>query len=154
VTFTPKAILTLVGTFGYLGLAVLGWGGFAAFFSHSALTVLVLVTFVLSGAALFTRGNLSPGEREDRSNRWVIWVFALVGLLAAHLPAYTDRVGFWTFDGDTVRWLGRRWCAPYLAGLCTRQSLQWIGRNPAGPFAGYEWDLRRHPPPQLSRIAR
>jgi protein-S-isoprenylcysteine O-methyltransferase Ste14 len=106
VTFTPKAILTLVGTFGYLGLAVLGWGGFAAFFSHSALTVLVLVTFVLSGAALFTRGNLSPGEREDRSNRWVIWVFALVGLLAAHLPAYTDRVGFWTFDGDTVRWLG------------------------------------------------
>jgi protein-S-isoprenylcysteine O-methyltransferase Ste14 len=105
-TFTPRAIFTLVGTFGYLGLAILAWGGFAAFFSHSALIVLVLVTFVLTGAALFSRGNLSPGEREDRSNRWVIGVFALVGLLAAYLPAYTDRVGFWTLDGDTVRWLG------------------------------------------------
>ena len=66
-TFTPRAIFALVGTFGYLGLAILAWGGFAAFSSHSALTVLVLVTFLLSGPALFTRRNLSPGEREDRS---------------------------------------------------------------------------------------
>lgn len=106
VTFTPKAILALIATFGYLGLAVLGWGGFAAFFSHSALTALALVTFAMTGAALFSRGNISPGIREDRSNRWVIGVFALVGLLAAYLPAYTDRVGFWTLDGDMVRWLG------------------------------------------------
>jgi protein-S-isoprenylcysteine O-methyltransferase Ste14 len=27
-------------------------------------------------------------------------------LLSAWLPAYTDRYGFWTLDGDTVRWLG------------------------------------------------
>src|SRR5262245_30640539 len=27
-------------------------------------------------------------------------------LLAAYLPAYTDRKGFWTLDGDTIRWLG------------------------------------------------
>jgi protein-S-isoprenylcysteine O-methyltransferase Ste14 len=105
-TFTPRAILTLVGTVGYFGLAILGEGGFAAFFAHSALTGLVLVTFALTGAALFSRGNLSPGIHEDRSNRWVIGAFALVGLLAAYLPAYTDRVGFWTLDGDMVRWLG------------------------------------------------
>jgi protein-S-isoprenylcysteine O-methyltransferase Ste14 len=24
----------------------------------------------------------------------------------AYLPAYTDRVGFWTLDGDSIRWLG------------------------------------------------
>ena len=64
-----SAILTLVGTFGYIGLAILGWGGFAPFFSHPALIALVIATFVL--AALLSRGNLSPGEREDRSNRWV-----------------------------------------------------------------------------------
>jgi len=96
----------LVGTFVYLGLAILGWGGFAPFFSHPVLIALVIATFVLTGAALLSRGNLSPGEREDRSNRWVIGAFALVGLLAAYLPAYTDRVGYWTVDGNTIRWLG------------------------------------------------
>jgi protein-S-isoprenylcysteine O-methyltransferase Ste14 len=27
-------------------------------------------------------------------------------VLAGYLPAYTDRIGFWTLDGDTIRWLG------------------------------------------------
>jgi protein-S-isoprenylcysteine O-methyltransferase Ste14 len=51
-------------------------------------------------------GNLSPGLREDRSNRWVIAAFGVIGLLGAFLPAWTDRVGFWTIDGDAVRWFG------------------------------------------------
>jgi protein-S-isoprenylcysteine O-methyltransferase Ste14 len=111
---TPRLALASVGgTVVFLGLAVLGWGGFAAFFSHSALTALAIATLGLAGAALFTRGNLSSGEREDRSNRWVIVAFALLGLLAAYLPAYTDRQGLWTLDGDSLRWLG---VALYAAG--------------------------------------
>jgi protein-S-isoprenylcysteine O-methyltransferase Ste14 len=93
-------------TLAYLGLAVLGWGGFAAFFSHSALLALAIALLVMAGVALFSSGNLSPGEREDRANRWVIVAFVLIGLLSAYLPAYTDRKGFWTLDGDTLRWLG------------------------------------------------
>ena len=58
------AFITIAATLAYLGLAVLGWGGFAAFFSHPPLIVLAIVLFALSGTALFTRGNLSPGERE------------------------------------------------------------------------------------------
>ena len=54
-----------------LGLAVLGWGGVTAFFSHPALIALAVTTLLLSGMALFSGGNLSPGIREDRSNRWV-----------------------------------------------------------------------------------
>jgi protein-S-isoprenylcysteine O-methyltransferase Ste14 len=100
------AFIILVVTLAYLGLAVLGWGGFAAFFSHPALVALAIALFLMSGVALFSGGNLSPGEREDRTNRWVIIAFALIGLLDAYLPAYTDRKGFWTFDGDTLRWLG------------------------------------------------
>ena len=60
----------------------------------------------LSGVALFSGGNLSPGTREDRGNRWVIAAFGLIGLLAGYLPAYTDRTGLWTLDGESVRWLG------------------------------------------------
>jgi len=56
--------------------------------------------------ALFAGGNLSPGVREDRSNRWVIVVLTVLGLLDAYLPALTDRKEFWTLDGDTIRWVG------------------------------------------------
>jgi protein-S-isoprenylcysteine O-methyltransferase Ste14 len=57
-------------------------------------------------AAAFAGGNVSPGLREDRGNRWVIAVVAVIGLLEGYLPALTDRIGFWTLDGDTIRWLG------------------------------------------------
>jgi protein-S-isoprenylcysteine O-methyltransferase Ste14 len=104
---TPRlTLITIVATLAYLGLAILGWGGFASFFSHSALIALTIVLFALSGVAIFSGGNLSPGVREDRANRWVIAAFGLIGVLAAYLPAYTDRKGFWILDGDAVRWLG------------------------------------------------
>jgi protein-S-isoprenylcysteine O-methyltransferase Ste14 len=104
---TPRLILiTIIATLAYLGLAVLGWGGFAAFFSHPPLMALAITLLVLSGVAVFSRGNLSPGVREDRANRWVLAAFGLIGLLDAYLPAYTDRKEFWTFDGDSIRWLG------------------------------------------------
>jgi protein-S-isoprenylcysteine O-methyltransferase Ste14 len=100
------AFFTVAATVGYLGLAVLGWGGFGAFFAHPARIALTIVLFALAGAALLSEGNLSPGEREDRANRWVIAMLGVIGLLAAYLPAYTDRTDFWTIDGDAVRWLG------------------------------------------------
>ena len=106
-TPAPKlAVFAVVATLAYLGLAILGWGGFAGFFSHPALIALASTLFVLTGVALFSGGNLSPGEREDRANRWVVAAFGLIGVLAAYLPAYTDRKGFWVLDGDGVRWLG------------------------------------------------
>jgi protein-S-isoprenylcysteine O-methyltransferase Ste14 len=106
-TLTPKLVfMTVVGSLGYLGLAILGSGGFAAFFSHPALIALTIVGFVLTGVTLFSSGNLSPGEREDRGNRWVLAAFGVIGLLMAYIPAYTDRMEFWTLDGDAVRWLG------------------------------------------------
>ena len=99
-------LFTIAGTLAYLGLAILGRGGFAAFFSHTALIALAIALILLAGAALFTQGNLSPGEREDRANRWVLIAFGLIGTLAAYLPAYTDRKGFWIIDGETLRWIG------------------------------------------------
>ena len=102
----PLALTAIGTTLLYLGLAVLGWGGFAAFFSHRALTALALVVFVTTGVAMLSRGNLSAGEREDRGNRWVLAAFTVIGLLMGWLPAYTDRVDFWTLDGPGVRWLG------------------------------------------------
>lgn len=104
---SPKlAVFTILSVLMSLGLAVLGWGGLAAFLAHPARIALVGVTAVLTAAALFSEGNLSSGEREDRANRWVLPVFGVIGLLSAWLPAYTDRHGLWSLDGDTVRWLG------------------------------------------------
>jgi protein-S-isoprenylcysteine O-methyltransferase Ste14 len=106
-TPTPKlAFAAIVASLAYLGLAVLGLGGLAVFFSHPALIAVAIATFLLTGVALFSGGNLSPGEREDRANRWVLIVFGLIGILDASLPAYTDRKEFWTVDGEAIRWPG------------------------------------------------
>jgi protein-S-isoprenylcysteine O-methyltransferase Ste14 len=103
----PKLALTAVaGSLAYLGLAIFGLGGFAAFFSHPALIALTVALVVMTGAALFSACNLSAGEREDRRNRWVIVAFGVLGLIAGYLPAHTDRTDFWTIDGAAVRWLG------------------------------------------------
>ncbi|MCA8433531.1 methyltransferase family protein [Burkholderia seminalis] len=115
---TPKVVvLSSVSTLVYLGLAVLGIGGFAAFFSHPQLTVVAIATLAMAVAALFTEGNLSSGERENRDNRWVLAAFAVSGFLLAYVPALTDRLEVWTFGGDTVRWLG---VVLYLAGGALR----------------------------------
>ena len=90
----------------YLGLAVAGRGGFAAFFARPALTVIAVATGGLVIAGLCSPGNLSAGEQEDRGNRWVFAAFSVIGLASAYVPAYTDRIGFWTLDGDSIRWLG------------------------------------------------
>jgi protein-S-isoprenylcysteine O-methyltransferase Ste14 len=103
---STRLAIVFGSTAAYLGLAVLGRGGFAAFFSHAALTALTVATFVMACVALEAGGSLSFGQREDRSNRWVIGAFAIIGLLDAYLPAWTDRIAFWTVDGDAARWLG------------------------------------------------
>ena len=98
--------LVILATAAYLGLGIVGWGGPAAFFAHPPLSALAAVLLAMAGAAFFVGGNVNPGVREDRGNRWVLAVFTVLGLLDGFLPAYTDRIGFWTIDGDAIRWLG------------------------------------------------
>jgi protein-S-isoprenylcysteine O-methyltransferase Ste14 len=103
--FAARFVLVILSTAAYLSLAVLGWDG-AAYFSNPARVALAIVTLAMGVFAVFAGGNVSSGVREDRGNRWVIPVFAAIGLIAGYLPAYTDRIGLWTIDGDSVRWLG------------------------------------------------
>jgi protein-S-isoprenylcysteine O-methyltransferase Ste14 len=100
------ATFTAVSSIAYLGLAILGWGGLAPFFSHPALIALTVAACLMFAVAPFSGANLSSGEREDRSNRWVLHVFGVYGLLNAWLPAYADRHDILTIDGDSVRWTG------------------------------------------------
>ncbi len=46
---TKVGVRHQVATLAYLGLAILGWGGFEAFFSHPPLTALAIALLVLSG---------------------------------------------------------------------------------------------------------
>jgi protein-S-isoprenylcysteine O-methyltransferase Ste14 len=99
-------MLVPVATAIYLGLAILFYGGITPFFSRLPLVVLFAIFVVLAIVSLFAGGRLSRGIREARNNRWVIGAFAIVGLTDAFVPAWTDRVGLWTIDGDAIRWLG------------------------------------------------
>ncbi len=104
----PVARILLVFVFAgiYLAVAIAGFGGIVAFFSDPAMTALTGVFIVLSVVAYFAGGSVSPGVREDRANRWVIWVLLAVALVDAYLPAWCDRKNFWTIDGETTRWIG------------------------------------------------
>jgi hypothetical protein len=73
----------IVSSVVFLGLAILGRGGWNAFFAVSALRTIVAVTLLLVIAGLFTEISLSSGTREDVANRWVLWVFSAVGLALA-----------------------------------------------------------------------
>ncbi|HEY2445395.1 MAG TPA: isoprenylcysteine carboxylmethyltransferase family protein [Rhizomicrobium sp.] len=101
-----RALDIAAGTALQIGLAILGWGGFRAYFAHPALMALTAAAVAVSVAALFAGGNISPGVREDRRNRWVLVVFAVLGLVNLYVPAWTDRMNLWTLDGDAIRWIG------------------------------------------------
>jgi protein-S-isoprenylcysteine O-methyltransferase Ste14 len=107
----------IVTTLLYLWLAVFGSGGFGAFFRHPARIVLAMASILMASAAFFSDANLSSGEREDRSNRWIFTPLLVIGLLSAYVPAYTERKGWWLLDGDAVRWFG---VSLYLAGGALR----------------------------------
>lgn len=101
-----RLALIVVGSAAYFGLAVLGLGGLQPLFADPALSALAGAFLVMVAAAWFAGGNLSPGVQEDRGNRWVITVFTVLGFVDGYLPALTDRLNFWTIDGDISRWVG------------------------------------------------
>jgi protein-S-isoprenylcysteine O-methyltransferase Ste14 len=96
----------IVGSVAYFALAVYASGGLQAFFSHLPLIALAIVFFAIAILAFFAGGNISPGVREDRSNRWVLAPFIVIGVAVVYVAPYTDRLGFWTLDGDALRWIG------------------------------------------------
>ena len=100
------ALAVVLGMLAVLGLAVAGWGGFGPFLANPARIALAVTCLLLTGVALLSEGNLSGGVREDRADRWVLPAFAAIGVPLSYLPALTDRLDLWTFDGDAVRWIG------------------------------------------------
>ena len=100
-------ILTaFASTLAWFALAVLGWGGFAAFFGHPARRALVVVGAALFAVAMFSEGGLRRGEREDRHNRWIFIPLFGLAIVSVWLPAYCDRRDLLTLDGNWLRWLG------------------------------------------------
>jgi protein-S-isoprenylcysteine O-methyltransferase Ste14 len=107
-SLTPAKVLvlSLIVAVVQFGLAMILLGGWTTFFSHPALVTLTIATLGLIVVGPLSNVNLSSGEKEDRANRWVFIAFGLVALASAVVPPYTDRIGLWTIDGETTRWVG------------------------------------------------
>lgn len=105
---TPAKVfaLSFITAAVQFGLAIIAFGGWTAFFSHRVLIVMIIITVAMLCVAPFSSGNLSSGKQEDRGNRWVLTAFTLIALASAIVPPYTDRIGLWTIDGETTRWIG------------------------------------------------
>jgi protein-S-isoprenylcysteine O-methyltransferase Ste14 len=106
-TGVKAAITGVVVSFAVqYALAIAGWGGWTAFFAHPQFRVLVGVWVILGVLAVFSGGGITKGEKEDRSNRWVLAAFTVIALAMAFFSSYTDRINFLTLDGETLRWVG------------------------------------------------
>jgi protein-S-isoprenylcysteine O-methyltransferase Ste14 len=106
ITGFNRVAAIMFGAIAYFALPIWGWGGFEPFLMHPAFWALAIVHFGLAAIALFVGGNLSPGIREDRGNRWVLPAFAILALANGYLPAWDDRHNFLTMDGEGLRWFG------------------------------------------------
>ena len=127
------AAATVLSIVAYLGLAIAGAGGPGRFFSYPPLIAVSVVTIARGVLGLSSEAHIGSGVREDRSNRWVVAALGVLGLIDAYLPAYTDRVGFLTFGGEGVRWLG---VLLYMAGGVLRLAPVFVlGRRFSGLVA-------------------
>jgi protein-S-isoprenylcysteine O-methyltransferase Ste14 len=106
VTTAKMAAGAIAGVAVQLGLAILGRGGFGAFFAEPALVALAIITLISVVVILFGEATVDSGQREDRSNRWVIPAFSVIGLAIAYFPALTDRLDVLSMGGDSLRWIG------------------------------------------------
>jgi protein-S-isoprenylcysteine O-methyltransferase Ste14 len=126
-------LLTAASLTLYLGLAALGMGGWSPLMAHPARAGAVIAMVLISIAAMFTRGNLSSGRREDVRNRWILPPLLVLSLLLGWLPAYTERRGIGTIDGDAVRYLG---LALFVVGSVLRVAAVFVlGRRFSGLVA-------------------
>ena len=75
-------VTTLVSILVQFGLAILGWGVFAAFFSHPAFVAMTGGTVVASVVALFSRGLRSCSRTYQRTRSVMAF-----GRSTARLPA-------------------------------------------------------------------
>jgi protein-S-isoprenylcysteine O-methyltransferase Ste14 len=126
-------LITAVNMALYVGLAAWGWGGWSALIADPARAGAIVAIAVFSVVAMFTRGNISSGRREDTQNRWIFLPFLVLGFLLGWLPAYTDRRGIGTIDGDAVRYLG---LALFVVGCVVRLAPVFVlGRRFSGLVA-------------------
>jgi protein-S-isoprenylcysteine O-methyltransferase Ste14 len=104
-------IVSLLSTLVLFGLSFvafsLGRGDWFAFFQSPARVGALAVSLALSALVVFIDfGRMSPGKREDRSNRWIFGPVVLLTLGLAVLPAYLDGRNVWVADGAVTPYIG------------------------------------------------
>lgn len=133
-SFVQILITGFVGIAIQFALAIAGWKGWLAFFRHKPMQALAWVSVALVIVAAFSGSSgLSSGKEEDRKNRWVLAAFFVIGFAGTYLSAYTDRIGFWTLDGDKMRWTGVAVCG--IGGLLRLIPVYVLGRRFSGLVA-------------------
>jgi protein-S-isoprenylcysteine O-methyltransferase Ste14 len=110
-------LLALLMAFGYIALALCGWGQLRGFFANPARVAVCGGLVVLAGLTPLCGCNVGSGVRHDLKNNWIFLPLLVCGLLMGWAAAYSDRHSFWTFHGNAVRYAG---LTLFLAGMALR----------------------------------
>ena len=148
--------LVMVGTAAYLGLAILGWGGWTAFFSHPARIALAVALALLAGASLFAGGNLSPGLRRSVATAGHCRLASLGCSTPICQPTRTGRNAGRSTAIPFAGWAScsSRPVVPCGSGPFLYSSVGSAGSSLSSPGTRWlQWRLWGDSPPELSRIA-
>jgi protein-S-isoprenylcysteine O-methyltransferase Ste14 len=100
-------LLALLPTLAFLGIMVWAYGDVGRFFQHPARLGMVIATVLLTILALFAGSSgLSSGQKEDRSNRWILAPLLLLSVVLAWLPPYLDGRDLWTLEQPIIPYVG------------------------------------------------
>ena len=104
---TKAALSALITTPLYLALMVWLEGGWSATLAKPAVVAVLALTVLAGVVSVFSRANVSKGERDDRADRWVLLALIVISLAGGLLPAWTDGRGLWPIGGgEALRWAG------------------------------------------------
>jgi protein-S-isoprenylcysteine O-methyltransferase Ste14 len=106
----PDAKIVITSTVSVIvqfALTIFAWGDWNTFFAHSVRLGVVVGSFLLLIVAWFSgTSGISGGEAYSSASKRILWGFGIVLFAMIIIPPYCDRRDIWTFDGDTVRYLG------------------------------------------------
>lgn len=102
-----RLVVGLLMNAGYLALAAWGWGGWSSFLAHPARVAAAALLLALTVGVTLAPSPGGRSEQVSSTDRWVMPIGLMLGLLLAWLPPYAEAHNWPSLpDNEALRWGG------------------------------------------------